>query len=585
MSRGRPFPGILVAEGAPRRSRRPSIMRSSSVLTFLPFVLSCFGLAASATAQHAEAMTYRVRSLVPLMVPAQQLAAAIHSALPDYSGRDEERRLDAGDDGPSPQWVVELLKGRHASAVDSERLVLDTSLTTRPETVGIGGSLLVRGQLAAVEACLRDFDAIVAAVGRPLEVTAYRLPLPEGPLPAATWDAAALQQALQRARPLWLAHGRTRSGGPLRLAQESGRGYLRDVDVEVASRARITDPKPDVVFAGARATLTAHALAGDEVLLSGSWLLSEPVALHQQAMGTDGQRLDLPEQRTACVSFAGRVSSGGALVVAGRGGDVGPSGFLLVVGARYLAPPAGDLPADLLVRPVGALLTQRGTVRPQLGWRLPGDDRDGFPLVARDGGLDETDLSKLLSSAMAGQGSLDDGVLTVSGDVDACRRTDVALTQLMAQLRPAALHSRVEGQGLAVLECVQPVLGDRAAFAFLGRERALLCDQEVEIAEKAQIPNPIVDVARAGLWHFATAVAGPSTWHLAGAWTVAAHEAPHLREHADKPPMNLQLVDYRTTMLPWDAPMAVGQEHVLGDGPAWTANGPATRVVVRLIAP
>ena len=49
--------------------------------------------------------------------------------------------------------------------------------------------------------------------------------------------------------------------------------------------------------------------------------------------------------------------------------------------------------------------------------------------------------------------------------------------------------------------------------------------------------------------------------------------------------MVMQLVDYRLTTLPWDAAMAVNVEHALGDGPAWTKGGAATRVTVKLAVP
>ncbi len=67
------------------------------------------GTAASATfAQQGEETTVRVRSLVPFLVPAQQIPQAMHTALPGESS-DVPRRLDYAEEAAAPEWVLELL--------------------------------------------------------------------------------------------------------------------------------------------------------------------------------------------------------------------------------------------------------------------------------------------------------------------------------------------------------------------------------------------------------------------------------------------------------------------------------------------
>lgn len=550
------------------------IARCQGVIA-LRFAAALVAAVAATSAQQGEQATVRLRSLAPFAVPSQQRAVPLLSAMPGSDG-DNSQRLDAAGEPSSTAWVVQLLNERCRAALETGRFSIAQA----------GNRLVLRGRAGDVAACDRELDAIAAAVGRPIEVTVWRLPLADGPLPATVWDAPTLQRMLQHTVPLWSARGRTRSGGALRLGQERGIGCLRDIDVEMTDATRITDPKIGLAFAGARASLVVQALPGDELLLTGTWLLSEPVALREQSLGEGQSTVDLPEHRTATVSFAGRIGSGGALVVAGRGGPVGPDGFALVVGARYLAPPAAGIAQDLVVWPVGALLAGDLAWRPQLAWRMqPGDDGPTFERFDQDGGLTGDDLLSLLAAEPPTTALLDGGVLVLQGDVEGCRRGEARLRELFAGLRTVALRASVVGDGVPALEIVQPGLADRMASAFVGRERAVVRDFEVEVANQVRAGNPVIDCTYSGLWLHATIVPVANGWHTAGLWTVAAYDEPRQRLHDETPPMRLQLVDYRATATPWDASMAVDQDQVLGDGPAWTVGGAATRITVRLSMP
>jgi hypothetical protein len=218
-------------------------------------------------------------------------------------------------------------------------------------------------------------------------------------------------------------------------------------------------------------------------------------------------------------------------------------------------------------------------------WLRPGEDTPFFVRVDRDGGLANNDLMPLLNVQPPAEALLEDKTLVVYGDPGACRQCDALLQQLAGELRGATLHTRAIADGAAPLELVQPVFADRAAGAFVGRERAVVKDHEVEIAAKAQASNPVIGVAFSGLWLGATAARSGDGWHMSGVWSLAAHGEPRERQHADRAPMVMQLVDYRLTTLPWDAAMPPNVEHALGDGPAWTKDGPATRVAVKLVVP
>jgi hypothetical protein len=550
-----------------------------------------FGAASATLAQQGEERTLVLRSLAPFAAPALQLGEPICSALPGDQTNDAPLALDAAGDADPAGWLLGLLEQRHRAAISEGRLQLRQSrepVFEDGKQVGerLGPMLVLQGARAAVDACSRELDAIAAVIARPIEVTAYRLPLRDGELPATVWNSTALQQALRDTPPLWTTRARTRSGGALRLGQERGIGHLRDLDTEVAEKAVITDPKVDIAFAGARATLVADSLGGEQVLLRGSWLLSEPVAVHEQEVGK-GVSVDLPEHRTALVTFAGRVDSGGALVVAGRGGPIGPDGFVLVLTARYLAPPPGDIAPDLTVRPVGAFLAAPALRRPAIEWRRPGDDSPTFPVETASESLRPTDLFELLAARGPAEVELEHGMLIVHGDFATCRRADTMLQQLTAALRPVSWQVRATADGSPPLELVQPALGDHATAAFVGSERAVVRDQEVEIAAKASSANPVIGIARSGLAFGGTASpAGDRTFYVDATWTLSVHGKPRQRQHADAAaPMTLQLVDYRTAVLPWQTLMATGQLHELGTGPAFFAGGPDTAISVRLSTP
>lgn len=531
----------------------------------------------------------RTRSLAPLAPPHAQLGAPRASAMPKQVDNESMLPLDTPGEALAPDWVVELLQQRHRTALDdgSLRLDLGGAATTEngSQRAGSDSLLVFTGERQRVDAAVRDFDALLAIVGRPIEVSVHRLPLADGALPACLWDPATTSKQLQATPPLWTSRAHTRSGAELRLGDQELRGVVADLDVEVAERATIFDPKVDAAFAGLLADLTVHALPGEALQLRGSWLLSEPVASLAMPIGIDRPSVDLPEHRTAYASFAGTILSGGALVVSGRGGALGPAGFQLVVSARYLAPPAADAGLDLLVRPVGAFLAGSSAPLPRgIAWRLPSADIPAFERDATDGGLQPAELLRLLHGKQPGSVELFDGVLVARGDVAANPRCNRLLAQLAADMATARLLSRVATgtDGADAIELAQPVLAGHSTAAFVGRERMLIRDFEVEIAARAAASNPVLDAARSGLWVCVRPVANGPTWHVSGSWSLARHGAPRQHEHNEAQPVVLHQTDVRTTTLPWQAPMPLDQDHVLGNGPAWADGGAPTTLRVRL---
>lgn len=575
--------------------------------TALRVAVALTSVAATSSAQQREGNgapvdpIVRTRSLAPLAPPHVQRSSPRASAMPRLAENTAMLPLDTPNEAEPADWVVEVLQQRHRSAIDdgSLRLELGGAATTDDGRVRarVQSTLVFAGERQRVDAAVRDFDALLAIVGRPIEVSVHRLPLADGALPACQWDPATTSKQLQATPPLWTSRAHTRSGAELRLGDQELRGVVADLDVEVAERATIFDAKVDAAFAGLLADLTVHALPGEGLQLRGSWLLSEPVASLAMPIGTDRPSVDLPEHRTAYASFAGTILSGGALVVSGRGGPLGPAGFQLVVSARYLAPPAADAGPDLLVRPVGAFLTGASALQPRgIAWRLPGVDVLQFAQQDDDGGLQPAELLRLLHGQQPGSAELFDGILVARGDVAANPRCNRLLAQLAADMATARLLSRVatdpaagaagaeHAAGGDAIELAQPVLGGHSTAAFVGRERMLIRDFEVEIAARAAASNPVLDTARSGLWLCVLPLANGPTWHVAGSWSLARHGAPRQHEHGEVQPVVLHQTDVRTTTLPWQAPMPLDQEHVLGNGPAWADNGTPTTLRVRLSA-
>jgi hypothetical protein len=545
---------------------------------FLPFLLAGCLLPAQD-----DARVVALRSLQPYTVPHVQSGDCAATALPGEAGLDFPLRLEAAPETPPPTWVVAWLERRHARAIDAGTIELRLVRSRDHEMP----TLAMAGSADAVAACQRDLDALAAVTARPILVEAWALPLGDGELPPTHWATADVERQLRERPPTWTGRATTRSGGGVRLAQERWIGHVRDVDVEVAQDQRISDPKVDLAFAGLRLGLVVHALPDEELLLDGQWLHSEPVALHEQSSGPMQPTIDLPEHRTAAVSFSGRIRSGEALAVSGRGGNEGPAAFLLVVRARHGAPPAPPLPDGELVVPVSALTQRRS--QGQLGGacQRPGDDGPAFPeFPGPDPGyITGNQLEGLLTT-----GTIGDHPPTVAGDVLCFTGTSAECANLAATLRAlqqdllqqAELRHEVRGPGGTALELALPVLHGRTAAAFVGRERAIVRDHETEIASGAAMTNPVVGAVRSGLWTHVQLRCDTAGWRTEGCWSLAAQAPLRSREHASEPPATMQLPTASLAVFPWDGPFPAGAEQDLGEGPAWTPAGPPTRLFVRL---
>lgn len=479
--------------------------------------------------------------------------------------------IDAFGDEPTntiADGVVDLLRARHRAARDAGRLQVEMFDAT---------TVSFRGDAAAVAACVREFDAFVAATQRPIEVRALLLPLGDGPLPPVVWNAAATAQNLRAAPPLWQARALTRADGRVALGAADDRRHVGDVDCDLAGAQLVANVRLTNLRLGARTRLQVHVLPDGRLLLRGSWLLGEFVAMHHETTGGGSMQLDLPEVRTVYASFAGCIDDGGALVVTGRGGDLGPAGFQLVVSARFAAP---ALVPPMPLRRLGALLRHGSTLQPTVGAFATFGHDDFFvdaahPLLTADA------ARLLLQPETPSLVTLFDDLLVLPDDVEVQQQADAVLAPFFARFATYELHGALQSaNGTPTVELRQPLLAEVPAGAFVGRERALLLGEQVEIGQGLGV-NPVVGAVRSGLWSATTVLAVGDSCVMNGTWTAARNQEPRTWRHDGPPKLAAQCWDRRATTLPWNAPMALDQLHVLGDAAAGGAAG--EQVAVRLV--
>tara|TARA_R110002072_G_scaffold241027_4_gene399615 strand:- start:39917 stop:41518 length:1602 start_codon:yes stop_codon:yes gene_type:complete len=521
----------------------------------LRVLLSVASLALLATAQTEERVV-AVRSLQPYLQPSLQSAAAIDSALPSNEssvGRDATLR---GSARAKTEWLIDLLNARHKKNIEGGQLILAVDEDAR---------VALHGTKGAVNSCLADIDSIAGTLARSIEVSVYQLAAADGKLPPAFIDGKSLQTALATTPPLWSARAVTRPGGSVKLGDVRWTAYVRDHDSEVAEDSAILDPQVDHLFRGTRVALTVHALPNEELLMHGSWLTSDSIELSETSIGKDQAMVDLPNNRTAHISFGGRVNNGGGLVVsAHREGKEGMS-FVYVVRARYLSPQP-QRANNLFVFPATAWADSTRTGWPmRAAWFIGLDDDDSHPLLDEMPVLSPRDLGSFLTPQAEGMALMAGSTLVINDNAAVCARAEAALQQLVdAQLHQAELRvTQTSTNGHIATHIVQPVLANMQAEAFIGTERAVVGDYSVEIATDSASSNPNVRVIRSGVWSRLTGHAMARSWNVEGLWRSAKQLPARYRVQSAKPAINMQLPDYKSATWPWDGPMPLNSEQVL----------------------
>ncbi|MFT4515116.1 MAG: hypothetical protein ACI91B_003829 [Planctomycetota bacterium] len=513
----------------------------------LRVLLSVASLALLATAQTEERVV-AVRSLQPFLQPSLQSGQAMDSALPAEErsvGRDATLR---GRGKAETAWLIALLKERHKKNLEDGQLILAVDENAR---------VALHGTKGAVNSCLADIDSIAGTLTRSIEISVYQLAAFNGELPPAFIDGKTLQATLATTPPLWSARAVTRPGGSVKLGDVRWTTYVRDHDSEVAEDSKTFDPKVDHFFRGTRVALTVHALPSDELLLHGSWLTSDSIELAQVTIGKGQPFVGLPFNRTAHISFGGKVNNGDGLVVAARRESKQGMSFVYAVRARYLSPPP-QRANNLFVFPATAWTASTRTGWPmRAAWFVEVNDDDNHPLISEMPVLSPANLATFLAPQAEGTVLMAGSTLIINDNAAVCARAETALRQLVdAQLRHAELRiTQTSKHDHVPTNIVQPVLANMQAEAFIGTERAVVGDHEVEIAQETNINNPIVKVVRSGVWSRLTGHAMARNWNIEGLWRSAQQLPARYRVQSSKPPVNMQLPDYKSSAWPWDGPI------------------------------
>ncbi|MCK5940545.1 MAG: hypothetical protein KAI24_01145 [Planctomycetes bacterium] len=292
---------------------------------------------------------------------------------------------------------------------------------------------------------------------------------------------------------------------------ESGstRHFVRDLDVEVAEKALISDPKLDVFFEGTRAGLALTPM------IDGRFLVRVGVQASSQHGDLVERQLEarqlgvvqLPQVDVESVTASAVLASGGGLLLAADGGR---RAWLLRVDSgapakRRFGMAAAVPLGDLAVAPLGP------GPRVKFAHR-PGDDRS-----FHDSRRESPDAFAALDAMTNGAVDRDAGhaqfashaiLLDASGPGAAI---EAALQRHAATVQSTSLTFRLgaidKGRGLAALrgdvdvEALASALPHEVRVATLpghafhvrrGREIAFVRDYEVEIASKASVANPVI---------------------------------------------------------------------------------------------
>lgn len=422
--------------------------------------------------------------------------------------------------GVEEDVIVALMRRVFGADLEADRL----QLSMLEET------LVAEGDPGTVAEVGRALEQLARVVARPITVQAALYERGDGAAPDPFLSPGQVQE-LQGGAPLWRATAVVRAGGRVALGNEQWTRYVADVDVEVAQKSTIADPKIDSFFEGVRLLIEPHALAGTEELAVFCWCaLGWRRAPPERRSAVAGSQpvLDAPNVNLNTARMSGRIADRGGLALTVDGAAEGGSRLVLVVSAHHSEPPA-EAPAPLHLIPISALTTKSFRTAPRLprGYpELPGHEgyqREGQ--LAPYGLVDSDTLLRLVGDAAAGQMTGDEvsqsgSFLVVEGPGSARARVERAVQRLQDRwLRNAEIRARTRlmpvgagpapfgrgsgaetaGEGRDLHAVALPALLDREHIVNRGSETTVIRDYDVEIAAKAAASNPIVQEVFTGV--------------------------------------------------------------------------------------
>ncbi len=427
---------------------------------------------------------------------------------------------------PSADGLIELVRSIGGAAFDEDGAYLEAQ----------ANSLMISAAPDAVRQARRNLAYAGEIIARPIRirVSLYRtsgsVDLP------ATVSAAALPTVAREAELLWSGSSVTRSGRKVALGRERHTPFIGDVDVEVAQKAKIGDPVVYTLFEGVRVAVEPHSLvSGDELVLLCQYAIGDRRGeIPSRSTGVDNlPSLDAPSLDTVSGSMSARLANGGAMLLCAGGTSEGGSSLVLMVSASFdTQSPAAD--PDFALVPISALSTESLSARVLAydqhgrGGDIPPRPDSPFPLGVEERerstmSADQiVDLSQQILSTRMDEdlASVDvmAGYLVVRGNADDQGRISAMLKQQedlwLRSVRVRAITGQVAAPSTGITFPVRtstdqasenlhsisfPALLDRPHFAMRGVETTSIRDYDVEIAQKAQQANPVIEKVFSGI--------------------------------------------------------------------------------------
>lgn len=416
--------------------------------------------------------------------------------------------------------VIAALAALHTEAIQAGRLRWEVG----------AGNLLLAGEAAEVDAVRKSVRRLEETLARTMQVEFVVWDGTDRGTPATTLDEAAFAEFSRGRTALVRLVGSVNPQQTADLQRVRSQRYVRDVDVEVASKAMISDPIVDVFRDGAIGSVRVLPLAGsDEFAVLGMFAVAQRRGIPRtlQPGHSSAPDLEVPTLDTCMGTFSGRLAGGSALAMTLRG--LPALGGQVVVTVRLLAKdrPAADPKASFAVLPCAALLDD-SLLRVD---QIPQPDGTMQHVLAPSAGrLPEPLLLDLCRAAVGeGQGSLWSlgNHLLVQGDASAQGRVRTLLRDLENRMlrtvtvtSTGLLPSTVEpapASGPApnlLFEVSAPCLTGRELRLARIVETTALTDIDVEIAQEATMTNPMVDLLQSGSWLSASVAPAGSVMHV-----------------------------------------------------------------------
>lgn len=492
----------------------------------------------------------------------------------------------------SPESIHEFLQNMHERRFPDHEVAIDVD----------GGNLILLGHGGIVAQLKNDLDALRRAVTRPLTVEVAFWPVTDNAPRTGILDAAAYEAFAANRQPLWRRQTVTRSSRPVSLDSSHWNSYVRDVDVEIASKSWIHRPRADSYFEGSHVVVLPHALSDSNDFVAHVQFAHSVPDGGPARLSTgipDAPQIDSIRLGTMCGTLSGRFENGGALCAVMTGDP--RAGGAAVLTVRVTGRPAaagGHAIADgVSAFPVSALtsiallgrmgsppLAPRGVDPYGIDFEFENPE-DGFGHLSPDRLTDLLYSSLVESDQEETELRIGGGYLFVHGTKTASKRAADLLQALQDRLLASVtVHHSVRGQendSGTLHEFVVPTLTGRYVTVARRLETNVIGGLNVEVAEEAKAVDPVVNLLQFGSWLRARVVTNDDRAHLDLFTECSDCAVQPTRQML--PAGALDLAQLTTQTISYDAEVAAGQPILHGDGPMMLHDGRRQRSTVATI--